>query len=164
MVRKIFALVLVTFIAAACSSSDKGGLLSGDKDGSRDGSMSGNVSVTPGSQEDLVVNVGDRVFFAFDSAVVSSEGQSTLSRQATWLAKYPKLSITIEGHCDERGTREYNIALGERRAAAVKNFLVSSGVSADRVAVISYGKERPEVLGSNEDAWTQNRRGVTVLN
>jgi peptidoglycan-associated lipoprotein len=129
--------------------------------------MSGNGSaggpVTPGSAEDLTQNVGDRVFFAFDSSSLSSEAQQTLQRQAAWLKQYPNVSVTVEGHCDERGTREYNLALGERRANAAKKYLASEGIAASRISTISYGKERPAVIGDNEDAWSKNRRAVTVL-
>lgn len=118
----------------------------------------------PGTQEDLVLNVGDRVFFDFDKAILKPQAQRTLERQAAWLKKYPDVTITVEGHCDERGTREYNLALGERRATAVKNFLVALGIDPGRIATISYGKERPVALGHNEAAWAQNRRAVTVVN
>ncbi len=121
-------------------------------------------TVTPGSAQDFVQNVGDRVFFDFDKSSIKPEGQTTLQRQAEWLKKYPNVSVTVEGHCDERGTREYNLALGERRATAVRNALVALGIPANRLKTISYGKERPAVLGSNEAAWAQNRRGVTVIN
>jgi peptidoglycan-associated lipoprotein len=121
-------------------------------------------SVVPGSAQDFIQNVGDRVFFDFDKSVIKPEGQQTLQRQAQWLQKYPNVTVTIEGHCDDRGTREYNLALGERRATAVRNALVALGVSANRIKTISYGKERPAVLGDNEAAWAQNRRGVTVIN
>jgi peptidoglycan-associated lipoprotein len=118
----------------------------------------------PGTQQDLVVNVGDRVFFGYDRYDLTPEGQATLQKQAAWMNQYPNVNVTIEGHCDERGTREYNLALGEKRAAAVKNYLTALGVSASRVQTISYGKERPAVMGSNPSAWSQNRRGVTVVN
>ena len=118
----------------------------------------------PGTQEDLVVNVGDRVFFDFDRSVIKAEAAKTLERQAAWLKRYPQATVTIEGHTDERGTREYNLALGERRAAAVKNFLVSLGIDPGRISTISYGKERPAAIGHNEAAWAQNRRAVTVVN
>jgi peptidoglycan-associated lipoprotein len=121
-------------------------------------------TVTPGSAEDFRTNVGDRVFFAFDKSDISPEARRTLERQAEWLKRYPNVTVTVEGHCDERGTREYNLALGERRATAAKNVLVALGVPANRVTTISYGKERPAVVGSNESAWAQNRRGVTVVN
>ena len=105
----------------------------------------------------------DRVFFDYDSAELTMEGQAMLAKQAEWLGHFNNVAITVEGHCDERGTREYNLALGERRAVAVKNYLVSLGVSAYQVKTISYGKERPEVVGSGESSWSQNRRGVVVV-
>jgi len=117
----------------------------------------------PGSVEDLVVNVGDRVFFDFDQYNLRSDAQATLDRQADWLATYSAVQVIIEGHADERGTREYNLALGARRANAVKDYLVGRGVAADRIQTISYGKDRPAELGSNEAAWAANRRGVTVI-
>ena len=120
-------------------------------------------TVVPGSQQDLVQNVGDRVFFGFDKYDLSPEAQATLERQAAWLRQYPAVTITVEGHCDERGTREYNLALGERRANSVKNYLVALGVDQNRLTTISYGKERPAVSGSTEEAWAQNRRAVTVV-
>jgi peptidoglycan-associated lipoprotein len=137
----------------------------GDGSGGANGSggMGHNGPAKPGTQEDLVVNVGDRVFFAYNESDLSSEARATLDRQAAWLKKYGTVNITVEGHCDERGTREYNLALGERRATAVKNYLVADGIGAGRVKTISYGKERPAVVGSNEAAWAQNRRGVTVV-
>jgi peptidoglycan-associated lipoprotein len=117
-----------------------------------------------GSAEDFVVNVGDRVFFGFDKYTLKPQARKTLQRQAAWLKKFPALTIAIEGHCDERGTREYNLALAERRANSAKNYLVALGVNPNRVKVISYGKERPAVAGANEAAWSQNRRSVTVVN
>ncbi|HEY3919143.1 MAG TPA: peptidoglycan-associated lipoprotein Pal [Stellaceae bacterium] len=122
------------------------------------------TSVVPGSAQDFIQNVGDRVFFDFDKSAIKPEGQQTLQRQAEWLKKYPNVTVTVEGHCDDRGTREFNLALGERRATAVRNALVALGIQANRVKTISYGKERPAVLGDNEAAWAQNRRGVTVIN
>ncbi|PHQ72297.1 MAG: peptidoglycan-associated lipoprotein [Sneathiella sp.] len=122
------------------------------------------MSVKPGSQEDLVLNVGDRVFFGFDQYNLADEAQTTLQRQAAWLGANPAVTLVIEGNTDERGTREYNLALGERRATAVKNYLVTLGVSPGRLSTISYGKERPVALGHNEAAWAQNRRSVSVVN
>jgi len=116
----------------------------------------------PGSQQDLAATAGDRVFFDYDQTDIKPEGQQTLQKQAEWLRRYPNIAVTIEGHCDERGTREYNLALGERRANAVKDYLAAQGIPASRLSTISYGKERPVVLGSNEAAWAQNRRGVSV--
>ena len=120
--------------------------------------------ISPGSQEDLIVNVGDRVFFAFDSFELDADAQELLQDQAAWLKQYNKSSITIEGHCDVRGTREYNLALGEKRAQAVKNYLNGLGIDISSLSTISYGKERPAVVGSNDAAWGQNRRSVTVVN
>ncbi len=121
------------------------------------------VGPAPGSVEDFVVNVGDRVFFDFDKFDVSADSQAVLKKQAAWLQKYPKLDIIVQGHCDERGTREYNLALGERRANAVKDYLSALGIARTRVRTISFGKERPVALGHDEAAWAQNRRGVTAL-
>ena len=116
-----------------------------------------------GSQADFVASVtSDRIFFDTDKSDVDAEDQVTLRSQATWLARYPQKRITVEGHADERGTREYNIALGERRANSAKNALVELGVDASRITTISYGKERPAALGSDEASWAQNRRAVTV--
>ncbi len=167
---KFFAVLATLFLLSACETPpaddaavDGSGAGYG-ADGSNDGSYGADESnIVPGSQEDLETNVGDRVFFALDSSVLSPDAQATLERQAEWLNKYSNVNVTVEGHCDERGTREYNLALGERRAASAKNYLVSLGVSPSRITTISYGKERPAVLGSNEAAWSQNRRAVTVI-
>lgn len=120
-------------------------------------------NATPGSQQDFTVNVGDRIFFDTDSSIIRADAQTTLTRQAQWLNQYPQYAVTIEGHADERGTREYNLALGARRAAAARNFLVSQGVSASRLKTISYGKERPVAVCNDISCWSQNRRAVTVL-
>jgi peptidoglycan-associated lipoprotein len=108
-------------------------------------------------------NITDRVFFATDSSVIDADGQAALDRQAGWLKSNTSVNIVVEGHADERGTREYNIALGERRATAAKNYLVSQGVAASRISTISYGKERPAVAGNEDSVWNQNRRAVTVI-
>jgi peptidoglycan-associated lipoprotein len=121
-------------------------------------------SFAPGSQQDLAATAGDRVFFAYDQSTISSEGQQILQRQAQWLQRYPQVSITIEGHCDERGTREYNLALGERRANAAKQVLIAAGIPSSRLSTISYGKDRPAVPGSTEEAWAQNRVAITTVN
>ena len=121
------------------------------------------VQIQPGSQEDLVVNVGDRVFFGFDSADLSAEARTALEKQAAWMKKFGGVRVVNEGHCDERGTREYNLALGERRANASKDYLVALGINPARIKTISFGKERPAALGHNEAAWAQNRRAVTVV-
>jgi peptidoglycan-associated lipoprotein len=121
-------------------------------------------SAAPGSSQDFVVNVGDRVFFDTDSTELTVVSRTTLDRQAEWLKRYPRHAITIEGHADERGTREYNIALGARRAEVVRAYLVGQGVGANRFRTISYGKERPVAVCNDISCWSQNRRAVTVVN
>lgn len=124
----------------------------------------GNAEVqTPGSPGDFVVNVGDRVLFDTDSSQINSAGRQTLDRQAQWLLQYSNYTFTIEGHADERGTREYNLALGARRAAAAKNYLVSKGIDASRIKTLSFGKERPVAVCNDISCWSQNRRAVSVL-
>lgn len=152
--NKILSLVAAVLLLAGCNSTSGNGGADG---------MGGSGAAVPGTQADLVQNVGDRVFFATDSSTLSPEARAILDRQAAWMEKFSGVRVTVEGHCDERGTREYNLALGERRATAVRNYLVAKGVAASRVSTISYGKERPEVLGSSEDSWARNRRGVTVV-
>jgi len=117
----------------------------------------------PGSQQEFTVSIGDRIFFDTDSSSIRADAQQTLSRQAQWLQRYSNYSITVEGHADERGTREYNLALGARRAAATRDFLAARGVPANRIRTISYGKERPVAVCDNISCWSQNRRAVTVL-
>jgi peptidoglycan-associated lipoprotein len=121
------------------------------------------AAAAPGSQQDFVVNVGDRVFFETDSSELTEQARATLDKQAQWLGNYNRYSFTIEGHADERGTREYNIALGARRAQTVREYLVSRGVAANRMRTISYGKERPVAVCDDISCWSQNRRAVTVL-
>ena len=177
MIIKLLTSATLVFFLAACSTTPKD---TADSSGSGSSSSSSDVSSTettstetssadtasiePGSQEDLIVNVGDRVFFNYDSSELDSDAQELLQDQVAWLKQYSDVSVIIEGHCDERGTREYNLALGEKRAQAVKNYLISLGISSDRVSTISYGKERPAVVGSNDGAWAQNRRSVTIVN
>ena len=120
-------------------------------------------TATPGSEADLVANVGDRVYFEFNQNTLSSEAQATLGRQAAWLARYPQVTIQLAGNCDDRGTDEYNIALGNRRANAARDYLVAQGVSADRISTISYGKDRPTATGDDEQSWTQNRNAITAV-
>ena len=117
----------------------------------------------PGSQEELLVKVGDRIFFDTDKSELKPEARSTLERLAAWMNENPGVAVTIEGHCDERATREYNLALGERRATASRNYLIALGINGNRVGTISYGKERPAVPGHTEAAWAQNRRAVFVV-
>ena len=125
--------------------------------------LGGAGAATPGSQQDFTVNVGDRIFFDTDSSLIRADAQQTLSRQAQWLQQYPNYAITIEGHADERGTREYNLALGARRAAATRQYLASRGIPANRMKTISYGKEKPVAVCDDISCWSQNRRAVTVL-
>ncbi len=129
-----------------------------------DAQASANSASTPGSQQDFVVNVGDRVFFETDQTDLTAQGRATLDNQAQWLNRYGQYAFTIEGHADERGTREYNIALGARRAQSVREYLISRGVAANRMRTISYGKERPVAVCNDISCWSQNRRAVTVLN
>jgi len=158
---KITALLGALLLLAACSSPPPEPPPAGPPGGS---GGAGSRNIVPGSQQDLEASAGDRIFFAFDRSDISPEARETLSRQADWLRRYPNVTVTIEGHCDERGTREYNLALGERRAQAAKNVLVASGIPASRISTISYGKERPAIVGSTEEAYAQNRRAVTVVN
>jgi peptidoglycan-associated lipoprotein len=130
----------------------------------QDAQAGAGAAATPGSQQDFVVNVGDRVFFETDSVQLTPQAQATLDKQAQWLANYNRYAFIIEGHADERGTREYNIALGARRAQTVRDYLASRGVEASRMRTISYGKERPVAVCNDISCWSQNRRAVTVLN
>ena len=118
---------------------------------------------TPGSQQDFVVNVGDRVFFESDQTDLTPQARATLDKQARWLQQYGNYTFTIEGHADERGTREYNIALGARRAQTVRDYLAAQGIQPNRMRTVSYGKERPVAVCNDISCWSQNRRGVTVL-
>lgn len=183
MLRRIFSLMAVVMLVAACSSTpDSSGsaedaLLTPpeqrepltDSDvlfedtGEGVSATDGDMMSVPGTQEDLIVSVGDRVFYATDSSELDATARKTLERQAAWLRTYPNVNVVIEGHADERGTREYNLALGERRANSAKNYLVALGIDGGRIETISYGKERPAVLGSNPAAWKRNRRAVMVV-
>ena len=123
----------------------------------------GNIGAVPGSEQDFVINVGDRIYFDLDSYEVSSEAAVRLNGQAAWLQRYPSVTIRIEGNADERGTREYNLALGARRAESIRNYLMAKGIPASRIDTISYGKERPIAEGSTEEAWARNRNGQTQI-
>ncbi len=147
---KFVAVIMAVLAIAACAKKD-------------DQSAMGGASAAPGSQQDFVVNVGDRVFFDTDSSELSDQARGTLDKQAQWLNNYNRYSFTVEGHADERGTREYNIALGARRAETVREYLISRGIAATRMRTISYGKERPVALCNDISCWSQNRRAVTVL-
>ena len=166
MIYKFLLTILLTVFVAACATKPKDSSSTSGDGSSASASAEESVSsesVLPGSQEDLIVNVGDRVFFNYNSAELDSDAQELLQDQVAWIKQHD-VSITIEGHCDERGTREYNLALGEKRAQAVKNFLTQMGIDSSKVSTISYGKERPAVIGSNDGAWSQNRRSVTTVN
>src|SRR6267154_1543427 len=160
-VRSLTLLAAVLLVAACSEDQTNKGSAAGTGSGAGGQTMG---TAQPGTEQDLVQNVGDRVFFDYDKSDIKPEGRQVLQRQADWLKKYSNVTATVEGHCDERGTREYNLALGERRATAVKKMLVALGIPANRVSTISYGKERPAVVGSTEAAWAQNRRGVTIVN
>jgi len=150
---------------ASKSTAGKGGAAAPPGTAAEQGTAGagGAGALPPGSKEEFVANVGDRIFFDFDKSDIRADARSKLDAWADWLKKYPQATAVIEGHCDERGTREYNLALGERRASAAKSYLVAKGVNAKRLQTISYGKERPAVVGSNEAAWAQNRRAVMVI-
>jgi peptidoglycan-associated lipoprotein len=164
--RMLAALLLL----AGCSSTsddmaDASGTGGAGAAGTRGGVSSSDLpgQPIPGSQEELEVSVGDRVFFAYDSAVLSPIATQTLDRQGAWLQQYGEIVLTVEGHTDERGTREYNLALGDRRANAVKNYLVALGIDPNRILIISYGEERPADPANDESAWAKNRRAVSVV-
>ena len=146
---KFAAVIAATLAIAGCAKNNDQNLAGGN--------------AAPGSQQDFVVNVGDRVFFETDSSELTDQARATLDKQSQWLNNYNRYSFTIEGHADERGTREYNIALGARRAETVRQYLVSRGIGAQRMRTISYGKERPVALCNDISCWSQNRRAVTVL-
>ena len=165
-----------TTSTASSGSSSSGSSSSGSSDSSSSSSSSTSSSGASGSSSDstttysydtdpntALIKVGDRVLFGYDSSELDDEDRSVLDNQAKFLNQNPSLKVTIEGHCDERGTREYNLALGEKRASAVKDYLISVGINTERISVVSYGKERPQVLGSNKAAWSMNRRSVTTI-
>ncbi|WP_457796550.1 peptidoglycan-associated lipoprotein Pal [Methylocystis sp. S23] len=167
--RAKFAVALTAALAmAACAKNtadeagaDFAGGVGGP--GGRGGVARNGLPATPGSAQDFAQNVGDRVFFETDSTELTSTGQATLDRQAEWLNRYGRYSFTVEGHADERGTREYNFALGARRAEVAKSYLISRGVAASRIRTVSYGKERPVAVCDDISCWSQNRRAVTLL-
>lgn len=153
--------LFMTLALAGCAS--KKNLPNNASDLGLNGANVNGNSATPGSAQDFTVNVGDRIFFDTDSSAIRADAQATLDRQAQWLAQYPNYAITVEGHADERGTREYNLALGARRAAATRDYLASRGVPPQRLRTISYGKEKPVAVCDDISCWSQNRRAVTVL-
>lgn len=159
---KILTTASVMLALAACSCGNKISSTDASSIGQQDDSM--NTAAVGAEESSLIQAAGsDRVLFAFDSSALSAEATDTLTKQAEFLKLHPAVAVVIEGHADERGTREYNLGLGERRAAAAKHYLVLKGVAADRIGIVSYGKERPAVDGHNEEAWRENRRAVTVV-
>jgi peptidoglycan-associated lipoprotein len=160
MLLRFIAVAGAFLMLAACSSTPEPGASGPGGPGGPGGSS----RFGAGSQQDLAATAGDRVFFAYNRSDISAEAQQILQRQAQWLRRYGNVAVTIEGHCDERGTREYNLALGERRANAAKNVLVAAGIPAARIQTISYGKERPIVPGSTEEAYAKNRVAITTVN
>ena len=168
MFQRILAIVAATFLLAACETASQ---VSGDSastsasnTASSSSASSASSSAAAKTPAEKLAQVGDTVNFDFDSAELTVSARSTLNRQAAFLSLNPDLMIVIEGHADERGTREYNLALGDRRATAVRDYLVAKGINSARVRTVSYGKERPAVAGSDEAAWAKNRRAATVLN
>jgi peptidoglycan-associated lipoprotein len=154
---KMAAVAAVALTIAACSSNP-------DQTASASFGAGGvGGAATPGSTQDFVVNIGDRVFFESDSSDLTPTAVATLDKQAAWLSRYPRHTFLIEGHADERGTREYNFSLGSRRAQTVRDYLASRGVGANRIRTVSYGKERPVAVCNDISCWSQNRRAVTVL-
>jgi peptidoglycan-associated lipoprotein len=151
-IARIIGVLAVVLLTAACAN----------RPGEDQAGLAG--AAVPGSQQDFVVNVGDRVFFESDSTELSSQARATLDKQAQWLQHYNRYAFTIEGHADERGTREYNIALGAKRAQVTRDYLATRGVDPSRIRTISYGKERPVAVCNDISCWSQNRRAVTVLN
>jgi peptidoglycan-associated lipoprotein len=148
--KKLLSVFCAIIALSACSTLSESSLFGGSECESK-------------LARDFMANAEDRIFFAFDSSAISADSAEILDTQVNWLKKHEDVKVVVQGYCDERGTREYNLALGERRANAVKQYLVSKGIAADRISTISYGKERPAVLGNNEAAWAQNRRAVTVV-
>ncbi|WP_048851035.1 peptidoglycan-associated lipoprotein Pal [Tanticharoenia sakaeratensis] len=155
---KLFGALGLALVLAACSSDKTN---TGNTMGA--GASAQETGAAPGSEADLVANVGDRVFFELNQNALSSDAQATLDKQAAWLARYPQVNVQIAGNCDDRGTEEYNIALGQRRANAARDYLVAKGVAASRISTISYGKDRPTAEGDDEQSWSQNRNAITSV-
>jgi len=184
MLQRLIALFAVAFFVAACetasqtstdsagdttasstsSTASASGSSSTASTASSGSASSGSTAGSTTSPADTLATIGNTVYFSYDSAALDGNSKGSLFRQAAFLNANPTLTVTIEGHCDERGTREYNLALGERRAAAARDYLLAQGVDPARIKVISYGKERPAMAGSNEESWAKNRRAATVLN
>jgi peptidoglycan-associated lipoprotein len=153
---KILGVLAAVALLAACANKDTGA-------STGSGAAATTSGPVPGSQEDLVANVGDRVFFDFDRSTLTTDARATLDRQSGWLAKYPQVNVQVAGNTDDRGTEEYNLALGQRRANSSRDYLVARGVAGSRMSTISYGKDRPTALGDNEQAWAQNRNTITSV-
>ena len=151
---KLLGALAAVALLAACANKNEG---------ASTGAGAATAGPVPGSQEDLVANVGDRVFFDFDRSNLKPDAQATLDRQSGWLAKYPQVNVQVAGNTDDRGTEEYNLALGQRRANSARDYLVARGVAGSRITTISYGKDRPTALGDNEEAWAQNRNAITSV-
>ena len=151
---KLLGALAAVALLAACANKNEG---------AQTGTGAATSGPVPGSEEDLVANVGDRVFFDFDRSTLRDDARSTLDRQAGWLGKYPQVNVQVAGNCDDRGTEEYNLALGQRRANSARDYLVARGVAGARLSTISYGKDRPTALGDNEQAWAQNRNAITSV-
>ncbi|MDA9985619.1 peptidoglycan-associated lipoprotein Pal [Alphaproteobacteria bacterium] len=176
MFQRLLAMCAVAFLFTACEtasnvagdsasgSSSSSATAAGSTSSSASSSASSSTTATQMSDAEKLAQVGNTVYFGFDSSELAGEAQATLDRQAAFLNVNPTMVVIIEGHADERGTREYNLALGDRRAVAVRDYLLAKGLNAARVRTVSYGKERPAVSGSNEEAWAKNRRAATVLN
>ena len=176
MFQRLLTICAVAFLFTACEtasnvagdsasgSSSSSATAAGSTSSSASSSASSSTTATQMSDAEKLAQVGNTVYFGFDSSELAGEAQATLDRQAAFLNVNPTMVVIIEGHADERGTREYNLALGDRRAVAVRDYLLAKGLNAARVRTVSYGKERPAVSGSNEEAWAKNRRAATVLN
>ena len=173
---KILSLLAAMVIVTACASDQQNDAESSgsgeatttttaDTSGTQETSVAPSAvdEIVVGSERDFLINVGDRIFFDFDRSDIRADAQAALAKQAAWLLQFPSVTIQVEGHCDERGTREYNFSLAARRAQAVRDYLASRGISGDRMRVVSYGKERPVVACPEPGCWAQNRRAVTVL-
>ncbi len=153
---KFVAVLSLALALGACSKKNTSAGLNAD-------GLAGSAAQVPGSEQDFQANIGDRVFFNEDQSTLTAEAKQSLMKQVRWLAQYSSVNVQIEGHADERGTREYNISLSARRATAVRAFMIQQGISASRIATIAYGKERPAALCDAEECWSQNRRAVTVI-
>ncbi|MCH7538879.1 MAG: peptidoglycan-associated lipoprotein Pal [Proteobacteria bacterium] len=162
--RLLGPFVAVLLLAACETAPEETAVTTGEGAAAESAEMAAvEAAALPGTQDDLTAQYGDRVFFDFDKYSLKPPARETIMGWAAWLGEFPAVTATIQGHADERGTREYNLALGERRSTSTKNYLVALGIDPNRIGTISYGKERPAVEGSNEAAWAQNRRGVLVV-